>query len=147
QATRDIDILERLTEREPWAIDLYRRDNAPATRANLRLFSRGAALALSLRVPLLENLGFSVVNERTYRITPVGSAPGTWLHDMTLERESGEAIDVAAPHWPLNETLLALFGGAADSDGFNRLVLEASLPWRDVAMVRALARYLRQIQV
>ena len=98
-------------------------------------------------MPLLENLGFSVVNERTYRITPAGGASGTWLHDMTLERASGEVIDLAATHRPLEQTLLALFRGAADSDGFNRLVLEAGLPWRDVAMVRALGRYLRQIQV
>ena len=140
--------MERLTEQEPWAVDLYRRDNAPATRANLRLFSRGAPLPLSQRVPLLENLGFRVVNERTYRITPGGESPGhVWLHDMTLERASGDVIDLAATHQPLQETLLALFRGAADSDGFNHLVLEAGLPWRDVAMLRALGRYLRQIQV
>ncbi len=146
QATDDIEILQRLTDQNPWAVDRYRRNSPPPTRANLRLFSRGAALPLSQRVPLLENLGFRVVNERTYRITPAGES-GTWLHDMTLERASGELIDLAATHRPLEETLLALFRGAADSDGFNRLVLEAGLPWRDVAMVRALGRYLRQIQV
>src|SRR6185437_10438695 len=82
-----------------------------------------------------------------YRITPGGDSPGTWLHDMTLERASGDVIDLAATHLPLQETLLALFRGAADSDGFNQLVLEAGLPWRDVAMLRGLGRYLRQIQV
>ena len=38
-----------------------------------------------------------------------------------------------------------LFRGLAESDGFNRLVLEASMGWRDVAMIRAFGRYLRQI--
>ena len=148
EATRDIEILERLSETEPRAVDLYRRERDGDTRANLRLFSRGAALPLSLRVPLLENLGFRVVNERTYRIAPAGAADaGIWLHDMTLERISGAAIDIATTHGPVEQTLLALFSGDADSDGFNRLVLEACLPWRDVAMIRTLGRYLRQIQV
>ncbi len=149
EATNDIEILERLSEQNPRAVDLYRREHDPDTRANLRLFSRGAALPLSQRVPLLENLGFRVVNERTYRIAPAGIAEAgrIWLHDMTLERATEAPIDLAATHKPVEETLLALFSNAADSDGFNRLVLEAGLPWRDVAMVRTLGRYLRQIQV
>jgi glutamate dehydrogenase len=148
-ATRDIDILERLSEDQPHAIDLYHRDADPDTRGNLRLFSRGAALPLSQRVPLLEDLGFRVVNERTYRISlPAPAGRGrVWLHDMTLERASGATIDIAATHGPVEETLLALFNDLAESDGFNQLVLEALLRWRDVAMVRAMARYLRQIQV
>ena len=42
------------------------RGRRPTTRVNLKVFSRGAPLPLSERVPLLENLGFRVVNERTY---------------------------------------------------------------------------------
>ena len=149
EATRDIDILERLSQDQPHAIDFYHRDADPDTRGNLRLFSLGAALPLSLRVPLLEDLGFRVVNERTYRISLTAPAGGgrVWLHDMTLERASGATIDIAATHAPVEETLLALFNGMAESDGFNQLVLAARLRWRDVAIVRAMARYLRQIQV
>jgi glutamate dehydrogenase len=45
---------------------------------------------------MLENMGFRVVNERTFNITPQqnggGSADGrVWLHDMTLERADGGA--------------------------------------------------------
>ena len=66
---------------------------------------------------------------------------------MALERASGGAIDIAAIEGPIEAAILALFRGLAESDGFNRLVLEAGLGWRDVAMVRALGRYLRQIGV
>jgi glutamate dehydrogenase len=34
--------------------------------------------------------------------------------------------------------------GAAEDDGFNRLVLVAGLEWRDVTVIRAYARYQRQ---
>jgi glutamate dehydrogenase len=146
EATRDIALLERLSDDDALAVDLYRRAGDAANRANLRLYSRHAALPLSERVPLLENLGFHVVDEQTYRISPTGDA-GIWLHDMTLERAGGAAIDIPATHAPVAEALLALFAERADSDGFNRLVLEAGLGWRDVALIRTLAHYLRQLQV
>jgi glutamate dehydrogenase len=149
RALGDIDILERLSDARPRAVDLYRREGDPATRINLKVFSRGTALPLSERVPLLENLGFRVMNERTYRITPAGAPSNAriWLHDMALERASEAAIDIAAIEGPIEAALLALFRGLAESDGFNRVVLEAGLGWRDVAMIRTLGRYLRQIGV
>ena len=66
---------------------------------------------------------------------------------MTLERAAGGVIEIDEIQELIEAALLALFRGLAESDGFNRLVLEAGLGWRDVAMVRALGRYLRQIQV
>jgi glutamate dehydrogenase len=149
EAITDIAILDGLSESRPRAVDLYRREGDPATRINLKLFSRAAALPLSERVPLLENLGFRVVNERTYRIIPAGARGDgrIWLHDMALERAAGGEIEIAAIDELIEAALLALFAGLAESDGFNRLVLEARLGWRDVAMVRTLGRYLRQIGV
>lgn len=146
QAIADIALLEQLSEARPRAVDLYRREGDEETRVNLKVFSLNVALPLSERVPLLENLGFRVVNERTYRVA--FSATGrVWLHDMTLERASGGTIKINEIQALIEAALLALFRGLAESDGFNRLVLEAGLGWRDVAMVRALGRYLRQIQV
>ncbi|KLK92080.1 NAD-glutamate dehydrogenase [Microvirga vignae] len=148
-AIADIALLEQLSEARPRAVDLYRREGDDETRVNLKVFSRGAALPLSDRVPLLENLGFRVVNERTYRVVSAG-VTGTdrvWLHDMALERSAGGAIKSDEIQTLIEAALLALFRGLAESDGFNRLVLEAGLGWRDVAMVRTLGRYLRQIQV
>ena len=98
----------------------------------------------------LGNLGFRVGStERTYRVTPAGlrEEQGVWLHDMTLERASGGDLDIAAIERPIEAALLALFRRLAESDGFNKLVLEAGLGWRDVAMIRALARYLRQARI
>ncbi len=148
-ALADIAILEQVTEQRPRAVDLYRREGDDDSRVNLKVFSRGTALPLSDRVPLLENLGFKVVNERTYRVAPVGGdeADRVWLHDMALERAAGGSIDIAAIQGSIEAALLALLRGLAESDAFNRLVLEAGLGWRDVAMVRALGRYLRQIRI
>ena len=149
QSIADITILERLSDERPRAVNLYRRDGDPDTRVNLKVFSRGASLPLSERVPLLENLGFKVVNERTYRVDPPGGEDSgrIWLHDMALERAAGGALDIGAIEGPIEATILALFRGLAELDAFNKLVLEAELGWRDVAMVRAFGRYLRQIRL
>lgn len=149
EAIVDVTILEQLSEARPRAVDLYRREGDDVTRVHLKVFSRAMALPLSERVPLLENLGFRVVNERTYRVVQTGTS-GTdrvWLHDMTLERASGGPIEIAEIQDLIEAALLALFRGLAESDAFNRLVLEAGLGWRDVAMVRALGRYLRQLRI
>ena len=37
--------------------------------------------------------------------------------------------------------------GGAENDGYNALVLAAGLMWRDVALIRAISRFLRQIRV
>jgi glutamate dehydrogenase len=149
RALGDIDILERLSDARPRAVDLYRREGDREARVNLKVISRGTALPLSERVPLLENLGFRVINERTYRVTPAGAPADEriWLHDMALERANGGSIDIGTIEGPIEAALLALFRGLAESDGFNRIVLEAGLGWRDVAMIRTLGRYLRQIGV
>lgn len=148
-AIKDIGLLEQLSEARPRAVDLYRREGDDETRVNLKVFSRGTSMPLSDRVPLLENLGFRVVNERTYRVVSTGvtGMDRVWLHDMTLERAAGGTIKIDEIQTLIEAALLALFRGLAESDGFNRLVLEAGLGWRDVAMVRAFGRYLRQIQV
>jgi len=55
----------------PVAMSVYRidREDDP-TRFGLKVFSRGAPLSLSYRVPVIENHGLRVVNERTYQIMP-----------------------------------------------------------------------------
>jgi hypothetical protein len=49
-------------------------------------------LSLSYRMPVIENHGLRVVNERTYRSCPrhAGDAPVS-LHDMTIETADGGA--------------------------------------------------------
>ncbi|MGI6246473.1 MAG: NAD-glutamate dehydrogenase [Pseudochelatococcus sp.] len=145
----DIAVIEQLGRDHPRAVGFYRRAGDLESRAALKVFSRSAPTPLSERVPLLEKLGFRVVNERTYRVAPHSAEEEgrVWLHDMTLERAGGGPINVERARPDLEAALMALFEGRAESDGFNALVLEAGLGWRDAAILRAYGRYLRQIGV
>ncbi len=144
-AVADIAVLERLGSERRFAVRLGRGGSDGNGRIALMMFSHGDSLPLSDRVPMLENLGFKVVSERTYRVSPVGDATPAALHDMVLERARGPGLAIDEPaRERLEAALMAVLRGEAESDGFNALVLEAGLGWRDVAAIRALARYLQQ---
>ena len=145
-AVADIAHAEALTAEQPVGVEFYRSAGKPEACAGLKVFSHTRPIPLSERVPVLENMGFRVVDERTYQIQPQGSAD-VWFHDMTIESASGEAIALDSRRELLESCFLAVMNRAAENDGYNALVLAAGLPWRDVATIRTISRFLRQIRV
>ncbi|WP_420413029.1 NAD-glutamate dehydrogenase [Roseibium sp.] len=140
----DIVQLETLSDTRDTTITFHRPAGSENNRLALKVYHRGAPIPLSSRVPLLENMGFKVINERTYRVTPT-NAPFSYLHEMTLEARSGEDLDFDDKMQSRLESMyMAIWSGRAEDDGYNRLVLTAGLAWRDVAILRALSKYLRQ---
>ena len=147
-AIKDIATLERLSPERRLAIDFYRRNPAQLEKIYLKVWSYQEPLALSARVPVLEHMGFSVIDERTYVLPGKGkNAACNYLHDMTLMRAGGGEVDLDRLDSALEASLMAVAAGRAEDDGFNGLTLAAGMVWRDVALVRALARYLRQAGV
>ncbi|MHC5655427.1 NAD-glutamate dehydrogenase [Stappia sp. ICDLI1TA098] len=143
-ALADIRIVETLSETADTALRFSRREQDPPKRIFLKVFHHVLPIPLSARVPILENMGFKVINERTYRITPA-DRPLAYLHDLTLEPASGDPIDLTQDLRERLEALsLAIWRGDTESDGYNALALNGGLAWRDIAMLRALSRYLRQ---
>ena len=145
-AAADIRIIETLSDERPLAVDIRHRHADEPQNISLRVWSVGRPLPLSERVPVLENMGFTVVDERTYRINPKDT-PRLWSHDMLLTRADGGAIDLAGGKARLETTFLMIMRGHAENDGYNALTLIGALAWRDVALIRALSRFLRQIRV
>jgi len=79
-----------------------------------------------------------------------GSVQGSATSGFTTWRSrafSGEPIALDARREPLEACFLAVMNRAAENDGYNALVLTAGLPWRDVAAIRTISRFLRQIRV
>ncbi len=142
----DVDTIEGLSAERPLGVDFRHREEEDQRSAGLKVWSFGRPLPLSERVPVLENMGFKVVDERTYRVAPRDGST-VWFHDMLLERSDGEAIDLQATQGPLETTFLMVMRGAAENDGFNALTLVGGLMWRDVALIRTMSRYLRQVRL
>ena len=70
-----------------------------------------------------------------------------WLHDFGLRQRAGAgAADLAAVGEAFKGCFARVWSGEAEDDGFNRLALSPGLDWREIAMLRAYARYLRQVR-
>ena len=144
-AVADIRTMEGLSAERPLSMDFYALPGVPDHCIGLKVWSYGGAIPLSSRVPVLENMGFKVVDERTYEIRPTGA--NIWLHDMTLEAADGKPIDIARLQGALESCFLVVMRGGAENDGYNALVLKAGLAWRDIALIRSISRFLRQVRL
>jgi len=144
-AAGDVDRLLALREHGEDGLDLalYEEPGAPVTEARLKLYRVGPALSLSKVLPMLASLGVEVIDERPYELS--GLDVQTFVYDVGL-RYGGPLADrpQAAAHAAFCETLLAMWDGRAEVDGFNCLVLAAGLDHRQVTVLRAYAKYLHQ---
>ncbi len=151
-AAGDIRTIEALSEQRPLGVDFHHRLEEEQRAVGLKVWSFQHPLPLSDRVPVLENMGFRVVDERTYRIAPNNESKGdgareVWFHDMLLTRHDGGMIELGQAKARLEAAFLMVMRGAAENDGYNALTLAGGLAWRDVALIRTLSRFLRQIRV
>ena len=146
-AAADIARLEELSNvgrAEALDAHLYRRLEAPPDELRLRVFRIGPPVPVSDLVPVLEDLGAAVVDQRPYTVARTGTEPDH-IYDIGLRVRV--PVDVDDDGHRVVETLHAVWDGRTQSDGFHRLVLGADLTWREIAVVRAYARYLRQAGV
>jgi glutamate dehydrogenase len=143
-AAEDIRIIEGLSSERPLGVDFHSR----ADGIGLKVWSCARPIPLSERVPVLENMGFRVVDERTYQITPHGDgACDVWFHDMLLERADGGTADIGDAEERLETLFVVVMRGVAEDDGYNALVLAGGLMWRDIVLIRSISRFLRQIRI
>ena len=144
QALDDVAHIEAASAELP-ALLLYRRTGRGDAEPGFKIFRKGQPVPLSDVLPMLENRGFRVLTEAAFAVRPADDPTPTWIHDFELASVDGAPIDVAAVRTLFHDGLLATWRGLAEEDGFNRLTVTAGLAWREIAVLRAYARYLRQI--
>jgi glutamate dehydrogenase len=121
---------------------VMRRVSDRRSTLRIKLFGLGPALPLSVSLPIFENFGLKVIAEDAYPI--VSQAGEAFVLDFLMERaDAGPAQGTEIKHL-LQAAFHAVIAGEAESDGFNRLVIGAGLAWRDVTILRAVAKFLRQ---
>src|SRR5690606_9378351 len=94
----------------------YRPEQARPHEIGLKIYHAGMPVALSRRVPVLENMGFRVISERTFSLTAEDGAP-VFLHDMELESADGGPVDLDAGAGQFAEVMSSVWRGSADNDG------------------------------
>jgi glutamate dehydrogenase len=128
---------------EPFTVRLYRPlGTAPGTR-RFKLYAT-APVSLSAVLPLLQRMGVEVTDERPYEIDLEQDRSG-WIYDFGLRYDPALDSVGSGMRQLFEEAFCASWTGRAESDGFNGLVMAAGLTWRQIAILRAYARYLRQL--
>lgn len=98
--------------------------------------------SLSQILPFFHNLGLEVLDERPFEIE-TADRRDFFLYDLGLKYPAG--VDPLATGDLLADSFSAAVTGAAESDAFDRLVLREGLHWRQITVLRAYARYMRQM--
>jgi len=146
-AVADIARMERLgAEPGSLQVDLYRPQDAAESVLRFKVYVRGRQLALSDVLPMLEHMGLRVLGEVPYPVRPAGETEPVWIHDFDLEPPDGE-FEIARVREAFHEVFTLVWFGRMEDDGFNRLVLAAGLTAREIRVLRAYCKYLRQAQI
>ena len=134
-------LLDLLDSGDATRTALTRNVDAPEGEWRMRVYRRGAPIALSDLLPLLGHLGLHALDEHPYQFLLGGEA--FHLYDIGVQVPLGVQIDDRR-HAELRATLEGLLDGQIEADGFNRLILVAGLTARQADVLRSLAKYAHQ---
>jgi glutamate dehydrogenase len=144
-AVSDIRKMAKLISDSDIAMSFYRAMGDADQTLRFRLFHLHKPLPLSDVMPILDNFGLRALGERSYGIKRASSTQ-IWIHEFILSYGWADGIDINEVKGNFQEAFARIWYGDTENDSFNKLILGTGLGWRDVAMLRSYARYLKQIQ-
>ena len=153
------DALEDILRFEKYGAEAERKAGAKQERPGVHVYlpeGAGATLeedarvklymlepkSLSQILPFFHNLGLEVLDERPFEIE-TADRRDFFLYDLGLKYPAG--VDPVSTGQLLADSFGAGVSGAAESDAFDRLVLREGMQWRQITVLRAYARYMRQM--
>lgn len=139
QAIEDIVILESLSGKKPAAIKVEAGE-ANTTRLKTYL---SAPHTLTELLPVMQNMGLVVVDQKPYEFKPEDGEEYGYLYDFGVEFPEGVDPDAVASLY--EDALNAYLLGERESDTLDRLILSEGLTWQEARLFRALNHYLIQL--
>ena len=148
-AVTDIEKLEQLPESDNIQFNFYRLAEDPDNAVRLKIYTSHQAIALSDCLPMLENLGLRVIEEYAFSVVTEerGETITHAIHDFYMEDPAECSSELSVMKERLENTLRVVWIERIDNDGFNKLVLRASMNYRQVLILRIYSKYLRQLNL
>ena len=142
----DIEKLERVSFSESLEMLFYQpvEEKSGSRFVKLKLFHKGDPIHLSDVLPTLENFGLRVIGESPYAIK-TSDGEVFWILDFSMLLNGHNDFDIYTVQTLFQDAFAKVWQGELEDDGFNRLVLGAGLEGRCVSILRAFAKYDRQI--
>ena len=135
-------------------LELLRGDRALSTQLRhlpeeredqwrFKVYTAGTHVSLSDVIPILHNLGVEVIEEHPHRARRGDES--IWIYDFGLRLPNVGDQHPDTMRTLFEDAFSAAWRGESDDDSLNRLVVGAGLTWRQVTVLRAYSRYMRQI--
>ncbi|MBU2871641.1 NAD-glutamate dehydrogenase [Colwellia sp. E2M01] len=145
-AIADIEQFEKLNVKYGLGMLFYQslEEKVDSHLVKLKLFHKGSPIHLSTVLPILENFGLRVIGESPYAIK-TNEQEMCWIHDFSMSLISEGPFDISKVRLLFQDAFAKVWQGDLEDDGFNRLILGAGIEGRAVSILRAFAKYERQI--
>lgn len=143
-AAYDISHLEKLSAENTLEMSFSKPLEGENAQYKFKLYHLDTPIPLSDALPILENMGLRVLTEQPYGIH-ISKERVLWINDFAMTTYSAHEVHIDEVRDLFQETFEKVWFNEAENDGFNRLALLANLSWREISMLRAYAKYLKQI--
>ncbi|GLW93783.1 NAD-glutamate dehydrogenase [Actinokineospora globicatena] len=148
EALADLHRLRSLADESDLRMSFYVPQGAAPGERRFKLYLIGEGITLSQVLPVLQNMGVEVVDERPYELRREDGSRW-WIYDFGLRIEPAvlegrDADELDRLKVDFQEGFAAIWRGDAEPDRFNALILRGGLTWRQAVVLRAYSRYLRQ---
>lgn len=146
-----INCLEQLGEEYPFQFQITSETSALKNRVKLNIYSFSQSIALSDSIPILENFSFRPLDEFSFKIksdddlTSKKTTSITDLYSYTLEYPQQCKVNINNIKANIEDALLQVWQGDIENDGYNKLLLSANVNIRQIVIIRAYGKYLRQL--
>ena len=145
RAAIDLEHITASARDDDLAMSFYRALEEDENTLHFKLFYPDEPLPLSDVMPIFDNLGFRVIGEHPFEVID-RTGKTVWIHDFTLQSHTGNVVDIHRIRPIFEELFRRVWHGEAENDAFNRLLLSSYMSWREIALLRTYARYMRQIR-
>jgi len=145
QAISAITNLEKLAEQTPFQFQIYRDSQGRKNTLVLNIYTLDQSIALSDSIPVLENFDFRPLDEFSFKVSAADkTVSANNLYSYTLEYPNNK-LDIDVIKADLEQALTEVWLGNIENDGYNKLLLSANINIRQIVIIRAYGKYLRQL--
>ena len=148
KAIDDISTIHTLTQDKPLALRFSQPDKDDNSVVHFKVYHYGSALPLSDVIPILERMNLKVIGEHPYAIklkNAEGGHTSVWLHDFLLHTRIDDKMGLGELKGLFEDAFFNVWHKRTQNDFFNGLVLTARMSWREAALLRAYAAYMKQL--
>lgn len=145
QAISTITNLEKLDETNAFQFQVCRASQHEKNTLVLNIYTLNQAIALSDSIPVLENFDFRPLDEFSFKVSLANRSESiNNLYSYTLEYPNND-LDIETIKANLEQALSQVWLGNIENDGYNKLLLSAHITIRQIVIIRAYGKYLRQL--